>query len=167
MSRNSTEPLVRCRTIRPQDNDTLASIIRESIEDLGLPSEGTAHGDPTTNHLYELFQTPGAWYWVAEVKEKVIGGCGVYPSPGLPKGCAELVRFFLHRDARNKGLGHRLIKQTIGQAIQLGYTALYLESFPDMQAAVHLYECYGFYRLAHPLGQTGHHACTVWMWKDL
>jgi putative acetyltransferase len=167
MNRSSTESTVRFRTIQAQDNKPLAGIIRQSIEDLCLPSEGTAHGDPTTDHLFELFQTPGAWYLVAEENGTLLGGCGLYPSAGLPAGCVELVRFFLHGEARGKGLGHRLMKQTIGQAIQLGYTALYLESFPDMQAAVHLYERYGFYRLAHPLGQTGHHACTVWMWKDL
>jgi len=45
--------------------------------------------------LFNLFTTAGACYFVAELGDKIVGGCGIYPTPNLPKGCAELVKFYL------------------------------------------------------------------------
>lgn len=155
------------RSILPTDNTILAAIIRESIEALHLPTEGTAHSDPTTDHLYELFQKPGSAYRVLEINGEVMGGCGVYPSNGLPPGHAELVRFFLKPQARGKGYGKQLMELSETLAKDLGYTHLYLESFPEMDAAVHLYRSNGYQQLTAPLGNTGHFSCNVWMLKRL
>ena len=159
--------LMTIRPLQKQDNLALAKIIRHSIESLGLPSEGTAHGDPTTDHLFELFQTPNSFYWVAEENDIVLGGCGLYPSKGLPNGYCELVRFFITENVRGTGLGKVLMQKTIDTALELGYDSMYLESFPTMESAVHLYNKFGFESLKSPLGDTGHHACNVWMTKKL
>ncbi|MGX5820278.1 N-acetyltransferase family protein [Chitinophaga lutea] len=158
---------ITIRAIRPADEARLAEIIRASIEEFDVPKEGTAYTDPTTDRLYTLFQTPGSHYWVVEAGGHLLGGCGVYPTEGLPDGCAELVRFFLDAQARGKGLGSRLMEMTFDTARELGYRQLYLESFPEMKAAVRLYERAGFYHVPEALGNSGHYACNVWMVKDL
>jgi putative acetyltransferase len=155
------------RNITTNDNVALAKIIRQSIESLNLPSEGTAHSDPTTDHLFQLFQHPFSTYIVAEMNDIPLGGCGIFPSNGLPSKHAELVRFFLAPEARGLGIGKELMKQCEYTATEMGYTHLYLESFPDMEAAIHLYEKFGYVRLNYPLGNTGHFACNVWMLKAL
>lgn len=166
-STENTEECLVLRQIIPEDNAALAHIIRSSIEALDLPSEGTAHGDPTTDDLYALFKREKSVYWVAMEQGTIQGGCGIFPSEGLPEGCGELVRFFLRPEARGKGYGHLLIEQSIDSARKMGYSQIYLESFPSMEAAVHLYRQYGFTLLSAPLGNTGHHACNVWMIKHL
>lgn len=158
---------IRYRTIAPADNATLAAIIRRGIDQLGLPSVGTAHSDPTTDDLANLFSKPLSHYFVVEIDEKVMGGCGIYPSAGLPEKYAELVRFFLDEKARGLGIGKHLMQECETLARNMGYTHLYLESFPEMEAAIHLYEKAGYLRLAKPLGNTGHFACNVWMVKEL
>lgn len=155
------------RNIRREDEKELASIIRTAIEEFDVPREGTAYTDPTTDQLYQYFQTAGAHYWVAEENGQLLGGCGVYPTTGLPEGCAELVRFFLTTAARGKGLGFQLMDKTFQTARELGYRQLYLESFPEMEKAVSLYEKAGFRRLTEAWGNSGHYACNVWMAKDL
>lgn len=155
------------RAIRQPDEQRLAEIIRTSIAEFDVPREGTAYTDPTTDRLYTLFQAPGALYWVAEENGEILGGCGAYPTDGLPQGCAELVRFFLSPAARGKGLGARLMEETFRSARELGYRQLYLESFPQMETAIGLYEKNGFRHLPQPWGNSGHHACNVWMVKDL
>lgn len=156
------------RPIRESDNEALAHIIRSSIEALGLPSAGTAHSDPTTLDLFRYFKKEGSFYWVAESPSaEVLGGCGIYPSPGLPAGYCELVRFFLAPGARGLGLGKLLIKISLEKASEMAYTHCYLESFPDMKTAITLYEKNGFDYLEAPLGNTGHFACNVWMVKSL
>ncbi|MBV8251253.1 MAG: GNAT family N-acetyltransferase [Chitinophaga sp.] len=155
------------RNIRPEDNPLLANIIRRGIEEFDVPTEGTAHSDPTTDNLFQLFQTPGSYYCVAVLGDTVIGGCGIYPTPGLPEGCAELVRFFLSPAARGKGLGVKLLEESYAAARKAGYNSLYLESFPEMTRAVAMYEKNGFKYLPGPLGNSGHDACTVWMIKEI
>mgnify|MGYP000491161204 CR=1 FL=1 len=155
-------------TIRPiqfSDNAPLAKIIKSSIEELSLPTEGTAHSDPTTNNLFSLFQMPRSFYWVAVQEGKVLGGCGIYPSSGLPQGYCELVRFFLAPAARGKGIGLALMQKSFQTAVEMGYTHCYLESFPEMKEAITMYERNGFVRLNAPLGNTGHFSCNVWMVK--
>jgi putative acetyltransferase len=151
------------REIKPEDNEVLAHIIRKSIEDLRLPTEGTAHSDPTTNNLYSLFQTPKSYYFVVESCNQVLGGCGLYPTKNLPIGHVEMVRFFLTKEARGLGLGHMLMVKSIEKAIEFGFSHVYIETFPTMAAAVHLYKKFGFEHLKSSLGESGHFACNVWM----
>jgi len=49
----------------------------------------------------------------------------------------------------------------------MGYTQLYLESFPELNKAISIYERFGFKKISHPLGNSGHYACTLWMTLDL
>jgi putative acetyltransferase len=152
------------RHILQQDNAALAFAIRHNIELLNLPTQGTAHSDPTTDDLYNLFRQPLSVYFVVQSDVgDVLGGCGIYPTQGLPNGCCELVRFFLLPQWHGKGIGKVLLQRCMDAAKKMGYKRIYLESFPDMQAAVHLYVKYGFTRLDSPLGNTGHYACNVWM----
>ena len=155
------------RSIKASDNITLAKIIRSGIEAFNLPTVGTAHSDPTTDHLFQLFSTPNSYYIVLEIDDEIMGGCGIYPTNGLPKKYLELVRFFLDKKAQGYGYGKILIQQCEELAKQFGYTHLYLESFPEMEAAIHLYEKFNFKRIEKPLGNSGHYSCNVYMLKQL
>ena len=158
---------MQIRKIVESDNEKLAKIIRDSFEELALPKEGTVYDDPRTDDLYSNFQTLGAVYWVAEDEGKVLGGCGLYPTAGLPDGYAELAKFYLHPDARGKGLGKGLMAEVITSARELGYKTLYIESFPELIPAITMYEKIGFKHIDHCLGDSKHDACTVWMIMDL
>ncbi|WP_266204307.1 GNAT family N-acetyltransferase [Pontibacter kalidii] len=155
------------RPIQASDNEPLATLIRAVFREFKIDKPGTVYTDPTTDALYQLFQHPGSTYFVAEENGVLVGGCGVYPTEGLPEGCAELVKFYLTAEARGKGIGNKLMQQSIAAARALGYKQLYLESFPELAKAVSMYEKAGFEPLPHALGNSGHYACTIWMLKDL
>ncbi|SIT92283.1 GNAT family N-acetyltransferase [Pontibacter indicus] len=155
------------RPIQPADNEPLASLIRQVFREFKIDRPGTVYTDPTTDALYELFRQPRSAYFVAEENGTILGGCGVYPTEGLPKGCAELVKFYLAAEARGKGIGNQLMQQSIAAARALGYTQLYLESFPELAKAVSMYEKAGFKPIPHALGNSGHYACNIWMLKNL
>ena len=155
------------RPIQPSDNEPLATLIRQVFREFKIDKPGTVYTDPTTDALYELFQQPASAYFVAEEDGTILGGCGVYPTEGLPEGCAELVKFYLAAEARGKGVGNQLMQQSIATARELGYKQLYLESFPELARAVSMYEKAGFRRVSHALGNSGHYACNIWMLKDL
>jgi putative acetyltransferase len=158
---------ITIRKIEKKDDKPLADLIRKVFREFKIDKPGTVYTDPTTDHLSALFETPGSEYWVAEENEILYGGCGIYPTNGLPEGCAELVKFYLLPEARGKGIGKMLMLKSIESARKLGYKQLYLESFPELGTAVGMYEKSGFKALKAPLGKSGHYACNIWMLKDL
>lgn len=155
------------RRVQPTDNPVLAPLIRAVFHEYNAPKEGTVYSDPTTDHLYELFLKERSLLWVAELEGQIVGCCGIYPTERLPEGCVELVKFYLTKAARGRGIGKALLYQSIESAKDFGYRTLYLESLPIFSTAVHLYEQADFYALEQPLGESGHTSCNVWMLKDL
>ncbi|CAN5886913.1 GNAT family N-acetyltransferase [soil metagenome] len=155
------------RAIEQQDNPVMATLIREVFREFKIDMPGSVYTDPTTEHLYELFKTPGSRYWVAAEEGELLGGCGIYPTEGLPAKHAELVKFYLSAKSRGKGIGKQLMEESIGWAKQFGYGFLYLESFPELDKAVGMYKKAGFGHLKNPLGNSGHYACNIWMVKNL
>jgi putative acetyltransferase len=155
------------RTILVSDNSALANIVRNTLSEFGANKPGTVFDDKTTDHLYELFQTPGSIYYVAEMDQKIIGGAGIFPSKDLPKGTCELVKMYLIPEARGHGLGKLLIDRCLHFAENNGYKKVYIETMPELKKAVGIYEKYGFKKLGGPLGNTGHFGCDVWMILDL
>ncbi|RYD74326.1 MAG: GNAT family N-acetyltransferase [Sphingobacteriales bacterium] len=158
---------ISIRSIQKEDNKPLAEMIRTVFREFKIDQPGTVYTDPTTDNLYELFQTAGSAYWVAAENALILGGCGIYPTQGLPEGCAELVKFYVSAAIRGKGFGKNLMQKSINSAKEMGYKQLYLESLPELGKAVGMYEKAGFRMLQKPLGDSGHFACTIWMMKEL
>ncbi len=122
--------------------------------------------DETTDNLYELFQTNGSIYYVADYNGEVIGGGGIYPSFGLPEDTCELVKMYMVKKARGIGLGHLLIQKSLDFAKEAGYKNVYLESMPELKQALKIYETFGFHYIDAPMGNTGHYGCDCWMLKN-
>jgi putative acetyltransferase len=158
---------VSIRTIQPADNQPLARIVRSALAEFGANKPGTVYYDTTTDALYELFQTPGSIYYVAEINNTLIGGAGIFPSPGLPPDTCELVKMYLAPEARGKGTGKMLIDKALQFARETGYKKVYIETMPELRKAMSVYEKFGFRYLDGPMGQTGHFGCNVWMLLEL
>jgi putative acetyltransferase len=154
------------RPIEKKDNPGLAELIRTVFREFKIDQPGTVYTDPTTDNLYEMFKTPKATYWVAEEGSKLLGGCGIYPTEGLSKDCAELVKFYLSSESRGNGIGKELMEKCFVSAEEFGYKQLYLESFPELGKAVGMYKKAGFRHINKPLGNSGHYACNIWMVKN-
>ncbi len=151
------------RRIERSDNSNLSKLIKGVFEEFNIAREGTVYTDPTTDDLYSLFSIDNAAYWVAEQNGMILGGCGIFPTEGLPDGYLELVKFYVSPSSRGLGIGKLLIQKSIETAKALGYKNLYLESFPELKKAVLLYKKIGFIDLEKKLGNSGHYACTIWM----
>jgi putative acetyltransferase len=155
------------RKITKGDNAALAWLIRQVFEEYDFPWEGTVYTDPSTDQLYELFQTPHSLLLVAEENGNLLGSCGIFPTENLPKGHAELVKLYLSKKARGKGIASELYKKCEEASKALGYTHLYLECFSHFQDALKLYEKYGYTYLKERLGNSGHFGCGIWMVKNI
>jgi putative acetyltransferase len=155
------------RKIKVEDNLALAEMIRGVFDEHDAPKTGTVYSDPTTYKLYEIFRAPGSVLWVAESDHRITGCCGVYPTEGLENDTVELVKFYLPASSRGKGIGKKLMERSVESAIEFGYKKIYIESLPQFSKAVRIYEKQGFQRLDHPLGNSGHTTCNIWMIKEL
>ncbi|WP_222981578.1 GNAT family N-acetyltransferase [Flagellimonas meishanensis] len=160
--------MITYRPIEEKDNKTLALLIRNVFEEFGAHlHRGTIYTDPTTDNLFDLFRKEDSICWVVKKNDTIIGCCGIYPTRGLPDGCAELVKFYLAKDQRGRGIGKKILNLSIDSAKDFGYSSLYLESLPEFSNAVAMYERYGFKPLSKPLGDSGHFGCNIWMVKQL
>ncbi len=155
------------REIQKKDNAAIASIVRNSLAEFGANKQGTVYYDPTTDALFELFQTPGSFYFVAEEEGVLLGGGGIFPTEALPPKTCELVKMYLDKNARGKGLGKMLIEHCLQWAKENNYEHCYLETMPELKQALKVYELFGFEYLDGPLGNSGHFGCDRWMIKGL
>ena len=153
------------REIEPSDNKELASIIRASLKEFGADRPGTVYYDETTDALYELFRTKNSIYYVAERNGILLGGVGIFPSNGLPSDTVELVKMYLRPEARGLGLGKKLIEKALHFAKISGFHYVYIETMPELEQAMRVYEKFGFVYLNGPMGNTGHTGCSKWMLK--
>lgn len=159
-------PVISLRRIEKRDNIEIAALIRKVFKEFKIDRPGTVYFDPATDDLYTLFQTPRLIYWIALDRSEIIGGCGIFPTPALPEGCVELVKFYISADYRGKGIGRMLMYKSIESARELGYKQIYLESMPELGKAISMYEKAGFRSINHSMGNSGHFGCNIWMLKD-
>ncbi len=155
------------RTIQAADNAMLAKIIRKSLEEFNANKPGTVYFDATTDNLSAVFTADKSIYFVVEENGMILGGAGIYPTANLPEDTCELVKLYLAPAARGKGIGKLLMMQCFTAAKDLGYKKMYLETMPELNIAVPLYEKMGFSYLDAPQGNSGHGGCDIWMIKDL
>jgi len=158
---------ISIRPIQPSDNSDLAVIIRNTLSEFGAANPGTVYFDPTTDALFELFQTEKSAYFVAEADGRILGGGGIFPTEGLPEGTCELVKMYLLPEARGIGLGRTLIEKCLEIARKKGFQQIYLETLDELHLALKIYAKFGFEYLKAPMGQTKHFGCGLWMLKKL
>lgn len=158
---------MRIRKIQKEDNPILSKIIKDVFIEFDCAKSGTVFTDPTTDHLFEVFQEKDAVCFVAEDEHQIFGCCGIFPTKGLPENCTELVKFYLSNESRGKGIGKALMQKCEDTAKELGYKQIYIESLPEFGKAVGMYEKGGYKLLDHRLGDSGHFGCDIWMVKDL
>ena len=157
---------IQLRFIRPLDDASLASVIRAALVEFGADRPGFAWQDPELDAMSETYNGPGHLYFVAVEGETVLGGAGFAPLRGVAETC-ELQKMYLAPSARRQGLGGLLMGRLLDEARLKGYRWAYLETLSGMVAAQHLYRAWGFLKIAHPLGQTGHGGCDCWFLKEL
>lgn len=157
------------RRITPADDAELWRIAREAFEEMGAPREGSVYSDPRMANLSREFDgRADAEYWVVEDEDgHVGGGCGFFPTAGLPDGMAEVVKFYFSPRLRGRGAGRQMLDFVEARARLAGYRELYIESFPEFAKAVAMYERHGYRHISHPIGDSGHPAVVVWMTKRL
>ena len=155
------------RKIQRKDNQQIAAVIRKVLTELNVPKVGTAYADPQLDFMFETYNEAKSVYFVIENEGKILGGAGVKQLENEEKNICELQKMYVLSDARNLGLGAKLIENCLKKAIEFEFESCYLETMPYMEDAQKLYKKVGFDYICSPMGNTGHTSCPVWMLKKL
>ena len=155
------------RQIQRNDNATLEQVIKSIFLEFELPLVGTAYSDVEISSMFESYQGKNERYFVIENSGSVFGGAGIKPLKDFESDVCELQKMYFSPEIRGKGLGKKIIIKCLEQALDFGFKTCYLETFPTLKAAIHIYESVGFKYIDKPLGNTGHFSCDVRMTKEL
>lgn len=155
------------RPVELDDNEALAIAVRKVLIEMGVPKVGTAYEDKELDAMYESYSQSRFQYYVVENQGNIMGGAGIAPlKDGDPSVC-ELQKMYFLPEARGKGLGKKMIHLCLDFAKANDFQLCYIETMPNMLDAQALYQKVGFKYIDHPMGNTGHTSCPVWLIKSL
>lgn len=156
----------RFRKITEDDNSTIASIIRNNLEQFGLDIPGTAYYDEGLDHLSECYKDARSGYYVlVDDNGRVVGGIG-YSSFPMMRETAELQKLYLDPSVKGEGLGYGMIRYVEEQMRSSGFRRSYLETHDNLQAAIHIYEKSGYLEIEKP-ENIGHSSMNRFFIKEL
>ena len=115
------------------------------IDDLEqvMPIENANFSRPWTETGYFTYLLRNdAMFLVAEEEGKILGYCGVLLM--LDEG--DITNVSVKKEEQNKGIGSKLLEALIEKTSKEGVSVLHLEVRPSNEAAVALYEKFGFTR---------------------
>ncbi|MCR5249958.1 MAG: GNAT family N-acetyltransferase [Lachnospiraceae bacterium] len=155
-----------CREMTEADNEAVAALIRDNLEQFGLDIPGTVYFDEGLDHLSDFYGKEKRRYFVMEDESgKVIGGIGFAGFEPM-KDTAELQKLYLADSAKGSGLGYRLIEFIEDKMREAGFRQSYLETHDNLQAAIHIYEKSGYEEIARP-EEVGHSTMNRFFLKKL
>ena len=160
-------PELSVRPIEARDDARMAEIIRTVMPEFGASGAGFAIHDPEVDWMSKSYAQPRSAYWVVDREGVVEGGGGMAPREGGDADTCELRKMYFLPTLRGLGAGAEVMRRSLDAARAFGFKRVYIETLTGMDAAMRLYERFGFKRLAKPCGDTGHGGCDIFYSMEL
>lgn len=128
----------------PWQIEQARTLIREYTNALGIDL-GFQDFEQEMAGFPGAYAPPGGRLLLALDGSEAAGCVGIR---GLEPDTCEMKRLYIRPAYRGHRLGRRLIEAALEQARAMGYSAMYLDTLPGMDAAIRLYESFGFQRTA-------------------
>ena len=151
------------REIQEKDNHKIKQVLISVMNEFGVPDHGTALQDEELDNMSNAYTDNKSIYYVVLADNIICGGAGISKLRGTNKNICELQKMYFLPTIRGKGIGSNLITKCLDFAIKSQYNLCYIETMYNMIDAQNLYKKNGFVYIDHPMGDTGHSSCPVWM----
>ena len=155
------------REIQEKNNHKIKQVLISVMTEYGVPDHGTALQDDELDNMSNAYNDSNSIYYVVLADNIICGGAGISKLKGTNKNICELQKMYFLPSIRGKGIGSNLIKKCLDFAKKNQYNLCYIETMYNMIDAQNLYKKNGFVYIDHPMGDTGHSSCPVWMTLDL
>lgn len=99
------------------------------------------HYDEEIGHLQEKYGPPAGRLYLAFCGGEPAGCIGLRQ---LDAQSCEMKRLYVRLRFRGKGIGGMLVQRIIGDAKEIGYRQMFLDTLPFLQSALKLYKGCGF-----------------------
>lgn len=167
LTHNSIPAAYELRPIQKGDEEQVARLIRSVMTEFGAVGEGYSILDPEVDRMYEVYQAPGAAFYVIARGDEIFGCGGVAELVGGAADTCELKKMYFYPAVRGLGLGKQMVSVCLQKAAEMGYRYCYLETVGRMEQANSLYQRMGFRKIDGAMGCTGHSSCEVFYVKEL
>jgi ribosomal protein S18 acetylase RimI-like enzyme len=124
----------------PRDLAEVRSLFREYADGLGIDL-GFQDFEAEMAELPGKYAEPEGRLFLAWSGTAAIGCVALRPLAG---DSCEMKRLYVRPQARGEQLGRRLAQHICKEALQAGYSRIYLDTLPTMEAAQQLYQSLGF-----------------------
>ena len=151
------------REIQEKDNHKIKQVLISVMTEFGVPDHGTALQDDELDNMSNAYTENNSIYYVVLADNIICGGAGISKINGTNKNICELQKMYFLPNIRGKGIGSNLITKCLDFAKKSQYNLCYIETMYNMIDAQNLYKKNGFVYIDHPMGDTGHSSCPVWM----
>lgn len=155
------------REIQEKDNHKIKQVLISVMTEFGVPDHGTALQDDELDNMSNAYNENNSIYYVVLADNIICGGAGISKLKGTNKNICELQKMYFLPTIRGKGIGSNLITKCLDFAKKSQYNLCYIETMYNMIDAQNLYKKNGFVYIDHPMGDTGHSSCPVWMTLEL
>ena len=155
------------REIQDKDNHKIKQVLISVMTEFGVPDHGTALQDEELDNMSNAYTDNKSIYYVVLANNIICGGAGISKLKGTNKNICELQKMYFLPTIRGKGIGSNLITKCLDFAKKRQYNLCYIETMYNMIDAQNLYKKNGFVYIDHPMGDTGHSSCPVWMTLEL
>lgn len=155
------------REIQEKDNHKIKQVLISVMTEFGVPDHGTALQDEELDNMSNAYTDNKSIYYVVLADNIICGGAGISKLKGTNKNICELQKMYFLPTIRGKGIGSNLITKCLDFAKKNQYNLCYIETMYNMIDAQNLYKKNGFVFIDHPMGDTGHSSCPVWMTLEL
>ncbi|MFQ5937830.1 MAG: GNAT family N-acetyltransferase [Acidiferrobacterales bacterium] len=131
------------REASAEDTDAVRCLFQEYAAWLGIDLSFQSFHEELES-LPSPYVRPRGFVLLAESEERAVGCVALRKLSG---GIAEAKRLYVVPAHRGRGIGRRLMEEVIREACRIGYTAIRLDTLPQMKTASALYEALGFKRI--------------------
>ena len=100
--------------------------------------------DEEINHLESKYGMPDGRLYLVYCDGELAGCIGLRK---IDNQNCEMKRLYVRPEFRGKKLGSILIEKIIGDAKEIGYSYMLLDTLPFLQSAIHIYKKFGFYEI--------------------
>lgn len=117
------------QNMQPEDLDEVVKIERQSFS------------DPWSKENFRAeLELPFSWVWVAKIEDRLIGYCCCWKIEEE----LQIANLAVHSDFRNQEIGKKILQEILNKACQRKVKKVTLEVRESNQAALKLYDTFGF-----------------------